>query len=1140
MRQFFRGGRELPFGQSDVCSVNQNRLLRREAPRKDETGCNDEMWRSDDRVGLNVSSLITIFCVLFSCLLVSPAFGQEAKGLTQNILRGVVSSVQDGKPIEGASVSVDKRHTRTDKQGRFTISVDKPTGVLTIKHIGYKEQRVAYEITSTTLNIALQANEKQIEEVEVVSTGYQKIPKERATGSFEFIDNKQLSKRVGPTIIDRLENMSNSLRMDKSYEFSDLNEYHSIPQFDFDIRGRTMISGSASRTVVLDNVIYEGDLRNINPNDIESVTVLKDAVATSIWGVAGGGGVIVLTSKKGAYNSPFKLSFNSNLTIKDRPDLYSRPFMNSTDFIEYERFLYDKGYFKSKLSNKTTYPSVSPVVELLDAVDKKLLTSVEAEAQIEVYKGYDVRDDYYRYIYRNSVFQQYALGLSGGNNSVRFNLTGGYDHNKNQLITSKNDRLTFSSSLQARPLEKMEVSANVTYAQVTSRDNSVNQQLSYSGNSSGVQTPRWPYLRLVDDSGRPITVDNVTLRALYRDTVGKGNLLDWTYNPIKEIAHNSNTSNPKDLSINLTVQYKLPFGFSAQGMYGYQHIQNTLSNWDGMGSYAMRHLINYYSQWNDESVLKRPIPLGDRLNNLYDQTSSQTGRVQLNYSSAFSDVHHRLEGLLASEIRDKNFSRTSSLYYGYDPDKLTHVAVDLAGLYPVNNRKTGGAKIPDATLFENQTNRYVSIFGNLNYTYSDKYLLSASFRKDASNLFGVSANQKWEPLWSVGAGWHILKEDFIKSSPDDILKFRASFGYAGRANPTYSAVPIIYYRGSAPLTNLAYANITSLGNPSLSWEKIRTINVGLDYSFFQRRLSGSVEWYQRNSRELISSNPVDPTSGFLTMVTNGGELQAKGFELEVNSLNFYSAAFRWNSKLLFNRNRTFVKSYNYKWPSATNYVMPSAGANAVLREGYDVGTVFAFPFAGLDNQNGDPLGYLDGEVSKDYNAILYGPFEQLRSVGPGIPVYYASLGNEFSYKGVSINVNLQARLKFRYIRPTFNERNAAEFRQGHPDYNLRWQKPGDELHTIVPSLQYPIDTYRSEFMMGADALVEKGDNIRIQDMQLAYDLGDFKSLKNIRVYGFAKNLNWILWKASSYPLDPEYRDAIPAPLSISFGLNFTL
>ncbi|WP_346067390.1 SusC/RagA family TonB-linked outer membrane protein [Sphingobacterium siyangense] len=1090
----------------------------------------------------SIRTILILFLMMFSFHMFSlsaqtPRKDSGAEGLLS--VSGTVISSSDGKPILGVSVQVqgEKGRASSKNDGYFSLKVSNPKGTVSFSHMGFRRLELPY-VAGVSLNVKLIPIENQLDEVEVVSTGYQKIPKERATGSFELINNKILNKRVGGNILDRLENASVSLRIDKDYQFSDRSPYNATPPNNLLMRGRSAISGIFKQTVVLDNAIYEGDVRDINPNDIESVTILKDAVASSIWGTAGGGGVIVLTSKSGSYSQPRSVNFTSNLTIASKPDIYKLPFMSSTNFIDYERYLFDKGYYDYYLNDRNSYSTVSPVIELLGALRSGNAVQKDVDNAIENFKRYDVRDDYSNYFYRNSFLQQYNLDVSGGNQKITYLFSLGTDVNKNQNIASKNNRYTFRSSVKAKPIANLEINTDIRYTKVHARDQSILQTISYG--ASDANGSEWPYLKLVDDNGQPVDVDIVPIRKVYRDTAGNGKLLDWHFNPLKEIDANHQLANPKDLLINFSASYRLIDNLNLNLAYIYQNFQNPVEDWVGIDSYAARNMINFYSQWNDNSVLKRPIPIGDRMNYINDNTESHTLRFQGNYSWHSPNQLHRIQLLGGSEIRDKKYTRNANILYGYNRENLNHLPVDYTSVFPILNKGYGGSTIEDGVDLMLQQNRFVSFFANANYEFKEKYIVSGSLRQDASNIFGIGANNKWQPLWSAGVSWRMDKEWFEKNDHIDQLKLRFTYGFAGRANTSYSAYPIIYYNGADSYTNLPYGSLSSAPNPSLTWEKIQTMNLALDFGLFRNRISGTFEYYNKNSKDLITNVPIDPTMGYESVTKNGGELRGKGFELTMMSQNIRHGNFSWNNKLLLSKNRTKVARYPYKWSSPATYVTTSGSAGGFLREGFEEGAVFAFASAGLDPQNGDPRGYLNGEVSTDYNGILYGSLDNMKYVGPGRPVFYGSLENEFSIGNFSFAFNMQARWGHYMFRKSFFEMDFALNRVGHDDYLKRWQNPGDELTTVVPSLQYPLNSLRDEFYKKSEVLVIKGDNLRLQDLYLSYRLPKPVFCKSLALTAFAKNINWIIWKANKLNIDPEYRDAIPLPFTLSLGAKVEL
>ncbi|WP_400261424.1 SusC/RagA family TonB-linked outer membrane protein [Sphingobacterium sp. SG20118] len=1096
--------------------------------------------RKDGLLLLSKMLLLTLILNSFMVSLYAQAPRKDSgvNGQKQELAGRVVSST-DGKSLEGVSIRLEDENLqiRTSEDGNFRLLVKNRKGKIKFSYVGYKTAEINYT-AGVSLTVKLIPVENVLEEVDVVSTGYQKIPKERATGSFELIDNRQLNKRIGANIMDRLENVSVSLRFDKDELFLDRTTYSGMRPYNFDIRGRSAISGSATRTIILDNVVFDGDLRDINPNDIENVTILKDAVAASIWGAYGGGGVIVLTTKKGNYNAPFSLSFTANQTLAKKPDIYKLPFLNSNSFIDYETKLFSNGYFDYRLSDTYSYSTLSPVVELLGRLRNGEITQQEVDKQINKYRTYDVRDDYYKYVYRQTYQQQYALGLSGGNKMIAYRLSLGLDDSKNSVITSSNNRMTVKSAVKVIPIRNMELNTDITFSSVKARDFSANQPIAYrSANANGLE---WPYLRLVDDKGNPINVDIVPIRSTFRDTAGNGKLLDWSYNPLKEIKDNSQTAEPKDLMVNLNLSYKIWPNLKFNAAYSYQNITNTLQDWSGINSFWARHLVNFYTQWDENSILKRPIPVGDNLQIANFNTKSQTFRLQADHFWESHAKTHRIDAILGAEVRQKHYESNSSMLYGYNKDNLNFQLVDYSVNYPLMNLGFGGSEIPNGINLEGLTNRFLSYFGNANYSYKNKYLASGSFRQDASNLFGAGVNNKWQPLWSVGAGWVVNKERFFKSDLFDLLKVRASYGFVGRANPSFSGLPLISYNGTDNITGLSNASITSPANPSLAWEKIETINMAIDFSLLNRRIAGSFDYYHKTSKDLIAQIQVDPTTGFEGVRKNGGMLKAKGFELTLNTRNIISNGFHWNIRLLISRNRTSVSSYPYKMPYASSVASQSGSPNSYLIEGYDEGAVIVFPFAGLDPENGDPMGYLDGNKSTDYSKILYGPMDQLKFIGPGRPIYYASLENEFAINNLTISFNIQARLKFFFLQQSFSDDMMAMYRLGYSDYDRRWQNPGDELFTNIPSSAYPINPLRDEFYNKSEARVVKGDNIRLQDISISYHFDKIKFVKNLSVNAFVKNMNMMIWKANKLGVDPEYRDAVPLPLSISLGVKVDL
>ena len=307
---------------------------------------------------------------------------------------------ENNAPLVGATVKVKgtSRIALTNNKGEFTLKNVDDKEVLVISFLGFETKEI--KAAEASNSIKLLSSSDKLDEVQIVSTGYQNIPKDRATGSFTVVDNKLLNRAVSPDLLGRLKGVTNGLLVDRLVGNST----------GISIRGRSTIFSDTKPLIVIDNFPFEGDLNSINPNDIENVTVLKDAAAASIWGVRAGNGVIVITTKKGNFNQKTDITFNSNLTLTDKPDLYYQPQLSSAEWIDVEKFLFSQGQYAAELSNNWSF--ISPVIELL--AKKTSENEAVIDAQVEGLKQYDIRDQIDKYFYRRGVQQQYFLNLNGG------------------------------------------------------------------------------------------------------------------------------------------------------------------------------------------------------------------------------------------------------------------------------------------------------------------------------------------------------------------------------------------------------------------------------------------------------------------------------------------------------------------------------------------------------------------------------------------------------------------------------------------------------------------------------------------------------------------------------------------------------
>lgn len=369
-------------------------------------------------------------------------------------LSGIVRDADTHLPLAGVVVRTYKINTITNDEGLFSITLNHDTDTLFVTYIGYQLKKMPVNgERSGLLVIELQVAPETLDEV-TVNTGFQHIPKERATGSYSYTNNKTLNLQTGTNILDRLNGVAGGILFDNSKVTND------HKKLNFNVRGLSTINGPQDPLIVLDNFPYDGDISNINPNVVESITVLKDAAAASIWGTKAGNGVIVITTKQGQFNRPLSIEFNTNLRIAQKPDLFYLPQMSSSDYIDVEEMLYDKGYFNSTIAVR--YSALTPVVDILNQRDNGLLSQAVATSQINALRKNDVRNDYLRYFYQNAVSRQYSLNLSGGSDKISYIISAGFDKNESEL-DEKYNRLNIHAENSYKPLNNLQITTGITY-----------------------------------------------------------------------------------------------------------------------------------------------------------------------------------------------------------------------------------------------------------------------------------------------------------------------------------------------------------------------------------------------------------------------------------------------------------------------------------------------------------------------------------------------------------------------------------------------------------------------------------------------------------------------------------------------------
>lgn len=1058
-----------------------------------------------------------LYYFIISLLLCIDAKGQDA-------IRGVVKDAQSGATLIGATISLKnaKFKRQTDLNGEFYFATSFLPDTLTVSYLGYQQQVIALNRNSPNpLLIEMTLADGQLAEV-VVSTGYQNIPRERATGSFDVINEKEFNQQVGTTILDRLEAIASGISVDRATTSSRLM-----------VRGLSTLNASREVLIILDNFPYEGDLNNLNPNEVENITVLKDAAAASIWGARAGNGVIVITTKKGKYNQAIKADFNSNFTVGGKPNLGYIKQMSSADYLDLEQFLFDQNYYNSQI-NSNTRPPLSPMVELLIKKRAGTITADQATAQINTWKQQDIRDDFNKYIYNSSLNQQYALTLNGGGSKNSWLFFSGFDDNKSNL-DAKYQRVNLRFNNNLSIAKNLTLSTGLRYTQSVSNNGKPNFTDVRFKNS-----PLYPYAQLADEQGNPLPIASVFSQN-YIATAGNGKLLDWNYYPLTDYQNEDLEFRQRDLVFNTGLNYQIIPMLSAQLNYQYENQQSPSDFYRSQDSYFARNLINTFTQLpaNGNPVYK--IPLGGVLESTNAQLAAHQLRGQLNLNQAWKK--HEINAIFGSEVRNTQNNVARDRTYGYNPENGSFGNVDFTNTYPriYNNSNDF---IPNGKSYSGFTTRFISFYGNAAYTYQNKYTLSASARSDASNLYGVNIQNKWQPLWSLGLGWELSKENFYKSELLPYLKLRSTYGYSGNTDPSLGALTTIVLFSTSPFTNSPFYRFDQYANPELKWETSAQLNLAADFRTKNNVLSGSIEYFRKRGFDLISVEPIDYTGGIgATIKKNAAEILGKGFDISLNSNNI-NKALKWQTQLNFNTYQDEVIDYYLSSTQGSTF-FGSGNPRVSGKKGDAVYGIYSYKWAGLDPQTGQPRGVdADGNISMDYRKLtgVETQIEDLVYHGSAMPKVYGSLGNTFSFKGFSLSAAALFKLGYYFRRESIDYGNFLSANIGHSDYAQRWQKPGDEAFTDIAAFSYPLASGLNNFYDFTEPFVEKADQIRLQYINLAYALPrkiiNPLKLNSLSIYCNAQNLG-LLWAANKQGIDPDYRDAysLPAIATYSFGLR---
>ncbi|BAV07080.1 outer membrane protein [Filimonas lacunae] len=1011
-------------------------------------------------------------------------------------------------PLEGVSVVVMAhgaavKVATTDKFGVCKLQV-KEGDEVHVRLVGYEARKIhitAGMLKEGNVTVILKPVISELSEIAVssVNTGYQRIRPEQSTGAVAQISTKEYESRVSSNFIDGLVNRLPGLMINNSVSFTSTapGSTTSTSNSLFNIRGISTMSANQTPLVVIDGYPTELTLDMLDPNEIKSVTILKDAAAATVYGVRASNGVIVIERKQASQGkAKFTFRATAGITPKENYSRYRWVDNPSAVAVNYQKDIYTSSVspttWSTLLTSSAGTTPRNPVYYILAQSAAKVITPYQADQALNAMKGYDNIDEYNRLFQRPALTQTYNINVSGGNPNALYYITANYTRNKLSDLNNDNNRLLLSARNTLKFSQRLSLELTTDYQ----------EQRYNSAPVPGVASV-YSFDHYQDVNGNPAAVylGSKGVTPFYNSyLVGQG-LEDQLYYPLREANEVSNKTRTVNNRVTANFIYTIGGGFNLSFGGIYETSRSDYKHLATGSSFEVKDMVNHYAARNADGTLTFYIPKGDFLQQQVTNTSSYTGRAQLNYNKKIGGLHS-FNGILGAEIRRVTNSSNLSSLFGYNDQTLLNQPVDFSAINTGAVKNTFGltqSLLGYYPTFFNQAyveDRYLSGYANMVYSFKNTYSLSGSIRIDQSNLFGTNPKYKYKPLWSLGAAWNIHQESFMKGIDWlNILKLRVAYGFNG--NVAKMSVPEVIAQATTNTYTSSYSpalKLFSYANSSLRWEQTRNTNIGLDYRV-ANNINGTIDYYIKRSTDLLGSAQIDPTIGTSPSLINQATIDNRGIEISLHADWITTSKFNWNTGLVLARNTSKVldvfrtSDYKPQSLSAMGYV-----------KGFPVGALFAFRYAGLDTAGYPLITNTKGQLYSTINSSSTGPTSvaitkdtsgTTRYMGSSIPTINAGLSNRLDIGNfyVYCMVNYYGGFKVRVPRP---DPSAVRALKGAGDY---WKAPGDETKTDVMALKGFNNTNSIWAYNYADKYVVNGDYITLADLTVSYSFDNAKLIK---------------------------------------------
>ncbi|QZE13478.1 SusC/RagA family TonB-linked outer membrane protein [Halosquirtibacter laminarini] len=1112
----------------------------------------------------------TLSLILFMFLLSLGAKAQDLK-----VVHGVVIDSKTHQTLPGASVYMQNttvglandeyntvanynQGTVTDLNGEFRFKISKEAKFVTCSYIGYKMKQVPVSF-SGKIKIVLEPDVSNIEEV--IVTGYQDIKESKLTASVVKLKTDDIIQ-ANVSSIDQM--LAGQLAGVQTVVTSGA---PGAPA-KIRIRGNASLNGAQDPLWVVDGVpltntdvpdldgkdisdLTNSSIAGLNPNDIEAITVLKDAAATAIYGARASNGVIVVTTKRGK-KGKVNVTINSNVSFVQRPDMGKLNLLNASEKVDLELQM-------AQRTDLMFYPAYNAhggeIMRILDASGELSayqngnFSNLSADTQAKINALRSNGADWGKEIYRSAINQNHNISVSGGSDVATYYVSMGYYDEKGTTVGTGMNRNNITMRTDFNVSDNLKLGLkifankrkNTSFMKGTQRYTNPNR---YSRNVN-------PYLNIYNHDG-----------SYHYDRDTQTNADEYLpFNFVEEREGTMNNLSTMSYMTQFDLDWSITNDLSFRTTLGYQ-VDNSLSekraDWETFYS-RDRYESSSYSAKDDEgnSITKYYLPSGQIRNNLDTRINQWNVKNILEYNKTVAEVHE-FDVMIGDEIRHDDLAQRQSWVYGFNPVTLTSK--------PLVYHDPADAKKFPTYKESSDENAYVSYFGTLNYSYDRKYSLFGSIRTDASNIFGKNVNDLFVPLWAIGAAWNLDKESFFQVDAINKAKLRFSYGLQGNIDKSTSPTLIGGWNTHNLLGGLNENAIVVTGapNPDLQWEKTTNYDLGLEMGFFKNRIQFTADVYSRNSYDLIGTKELASETGFMTSAINWAEVSNKGYELSLSAQLVRSRDFSWDMTFNWSHNKDLVEKIHIN----DKQVIPS-------REGFPVNALFGFKTAGLD-KDGLPLFDDNGKaVSATDFFKLEAPWgiagltastlekkevrDKYSYMGTTDPKFTGGIINNFRYKGFSLYIAANFFLKgMKREEPFYSNGQFDRSRNYTHKIDDIWSP--DNTSGKYPAIISPTSSSENPYDFYAydgdglgtftpykdlDIWFKEVNYLRISNIRLSYSLS--KDLANSLGLGSAtvkvEALNpFVIGTDYSGYFDPETYGSIysqPIAKSFSVGLNLS-